>query len=101
MDVVTSHRNMSRLAIFTATAHLCFCFGCSPKPPSAELQRAVQANDVAAIERELKRGADCNAPMEEGATLLDLAALDGNIETVKCLLSHGAKISLENAHGTQ
>ncbi len=58
--------------------------------PSLRLSFAIEKNDVAAIERQLRNGADPNFQTLEGATMLMAAIANGHREAAKALLEGGA-----------
>jgi ankyrin repeat protein len=66
---------------------------------STELSNAVLAGDLAKTKAMLGKGADYNAPNEEGATLLMLAAGAGHYEMVEFLLEAGATVDATDARG--
>lgn len=66
---------------------------------STELFTAVLANDVVKTAALLKKGEDCNAVNEEGATLLMLAAGAGHLDMVEMLLKAGAKVDATDTRG--
>jgi len=66
---------------------------------NTELSNAVLAGDLAKTKAMLSNGADCNAPNEEGATLLMLAAGAGHYEMVELLLEAGATVDATDTRG--
>jgi len=58
--------------------------------PSLRLAFAIEKNDVAAIERQLRGGADPNFQTLEGATMLMAAVANGHREAARALLEGGA-----------
>lgn len=66
---------------------------------SADLLTAVLAGDEVKVSGLLKKGADCNASNEEGATLLMLAAGAGHLGMVEMLLKAGATVDATDARG--
>ena len=66
---------------------------------SPELSDAVLAGDLAKTKALLSNGADCNAPNEEGVTLLMLAAGAGHYKVVEFLLEAGATVDATDARG--
>jgi ankyrin repeat protein len=66
----------------------------APTPPEADgttaLHRAVLGNDLAAVEKLLRSGANPSAANRYGVTPLSLAATNGNIAIIKTLLNAGA-----------
>lgn len=63
------------------------------------LHWAVYRNDVEAVKRLLKAGADANARNDYGATPLSEAAVTGNAEVIRRLLQAGADVRATNADG--
>ena len=49
------------------------------------------------IERLLQAGADANSTSEEGETALMTASRNGNVDAIKMLLTHGAKVNARRA----
>ncbi len=63
------------------------------------LHWAVYRNDVEAVKRLLKAGAEVNASNDYGATPLSEAAVSGNVEVIRRLLDAGADVNATNADG--
>ena len=63
------------------------------------LQRAVQWSDCARMRVLLAHHADPNIATDGGFTPLAAAAQDGNLEAVKLLLSHGARVETKDVDG--
>jgi ankyrin repeat protein len=64
-----------------------------------ELWEAIYAQDFDAVKVALDDGADVNNQNnDEGITPLMAASVEGNLETVKLLIEHGAKVN-HMAHG--
>jgi ankyrin repeat protein len=63
------------------------------------LHLAAYNNDVAAVERLIKAGADVNAKSEHGSTPLIEAAMNGNAEIIERLLKAGADPNLPGPDG--
>lgn len=57
------------------------------------LSLAAKAGSAAIVERLLKAGVDPNSTSGEGETALMTASLNGNVDTVKVLLVHEAKVN--------
>ncbi len=76
-------------------------YGQGPGDRPAALRQAVTNNDIAAVKRLLRGGADPNAATVQGhVTPLALAATDGDAEIVKLLLDAGANPGAATAEGT-
>ncbi|HEX4518475.1 MAG TPA: ankyrin repeat domain-containing protein [Gaiellaceae bacterium] len=60
----------------------------------AELLRAVATDDLRGIDKALAAGADINARCDDGASVLYLACIRGNVEVVRALLELGADANL-------
>ncbi len=63
------------------------------------LHWAVYRNDVEAVKRLIKAGADVNASNDYGAMPLTEAAVAGNVEVIRRLLDAGADVNAANADG--
>src|SRR5690606_7898040 len=63
------------------------------------LHWAAYRNDVEAVKRLLKAGADASARNDYGATPLSEAAVTGNAELIRLLLDAGADVRATNADG--
>jgi ankyrin repeat protein len=68
-------------------------------PGDRELLDAVKRGDVAAVQAQLKAGADPNAAQGDGLTPLHLAAQTGNLEITRILLSGRASVSAKTRLG--
>lgn len=66
---------------------------------NTEISHAVLAGDIAKTKAMLSKGVDCNAPLEEGVTLLMLAAGAGHYPVVEFLLEAGATVDATDARG--
>jgi ankyrin repeat protein len=66
---------------------------------SAELIKAVQTGDTAAVQRMLAAGADVNSRDGEGATLLMLAAHTGDLSMVRVLFEGGTDVNACDERG--
>ena len=67
--------------------------------PSLRLAFAIEKNNVGAIERELRDGADPNFQTPDGATMLMAAIANGHCEAAKALLEGGADPNLVSQFG--
>lgn len=63
------------------------------------LTKAVYAEDLEKVNELLGRGADANAPEEDGSTAIFVAVADGEIEIVRALLLFGADINARDNDG--
>lgn len=66
---------------------------------SSEILEVVLAGDVTKTTELLKKGVDCNARNEEGATVLMLAAGAGHYAMAEMLLEAGATVDATDARG--
>jgi ankyrin repeat protein len=64
-----------------------------PRVAPGELLRAVDRDDIEAVQRLLSEGADVNEKNDSGWSALALAARNSNAKTVSLLLSKGADIN--------
>lgn len=78
---------MTRLA---SLAFLLLLFGCGGTPDDPALIRAAQKQDANRLEELLDKGGNVNAQDRYGATPLMIAAYNGDKESVRVLLAHGA-----------
>ena len=68
------------------------------KKQASKVMKAINANDVAAVESELDKGMDINS-MLYGGTLLMKAANLGTADMVKMLISRGANVNYRTSRG--
>lgn len=69
-------------------------------PPRCEsLYAAAECGDLADVRRHIRNGGDVNRAEAEGWTPLMLAAFQGNVRLMDCLLSHGARLDAQNHKG--
>ena len=61
---------------------------------------ALRANDLAALDALLAKGADLNAADRHGVTPLMAAAAVGSVDAMQRLLDHGAKVDARNEFGS-
>lgn len=57
------------------------------------LFRAIEANDVAAMEEAIKNGADINARRKDGSSVIMYAAHEGRAECLRWLIDRGADVN--------
>src|SRR2546425_378857 len=93
---------MSRIYCSVSIAIVATTLAYAAKNDSAlndELFRAIRANDSAAVEALLRRGAQVNSKDEDGATPLMHASINGDPGLVKVLLEKGADPNARNKAG--
>ena len=79
---------------------LIFFVGCERSVSLEDnLSQAVVNNDIKSVQKFIKKGADVNISLQEGATLLMLASSEGQLEVVKILLSNGANVNAKDKTG--
>ena len=66
---------------------------------STAIHMAAQAGHAAVVKTLVGRGANVNARMSIGTSVLFVAAESGNVETVEFLLKHKAAVNFRNVHG--
>ena len=80
---------------------LIFMFFAARRPEDSALLAAVLKGDVAAARQALDKGASTAMPIQNGSTILHVAAKQGNVEMGKLLLERGARdlVHVRNGEG--
>lgn len=93
---VSSHVKAIAMIVFCSTA-LCYFSACTlVKPAESRLMDAISAGDEAAVGQALRSVRDLNLITENGTFPLLEAAIDGNLEIVKRLVTWGADVNFAN-----
>ena len=86
----------SRITLFVAGLALCLAvFGAVPSP----VADAAMKRDRAAVHTLLNQKADVNAPQADGATAIQWAAYQDDLEMAEMLIAAGANVKAANHDG--
>jgi ankyrin repeat protein len=92
-------RHLSAIAAFVACGAIASAAAAQDADGTTPLHWAAHQNDLAAVQRLIREGANVNAKNDYGATPMSEAALTGNAALLEALLKAGANPESPNADG--